>query len=190
MSFMLLGILNSQAAGGGGAGAFDLLESETLSSNSASITFSNLGAYSEYKHLQIRMTAIGAAGFYSSGYLQFNGDATSSYSYHWLNGGGGYVAPTSSGASGDTSALIFRMIPDNDYPLEFAPHIIDIADFSSSTKNTTFRAIHGIKGTGTSNITWSSGAYHNTAAITSITLGGAGGNSIGAGSRFTLIGVK
>ena len=31
MSFMLLGILNAQAAGGGAAGAYDLLESEVLS---------------------------------------------------------------------------------------------------------------------------------------------------------------
>jgi hypothetical protein len=37
MSFMLLGILNAQAAGGGGAGAFDLLETTTLATSASSV---------------------------------------------------------------------------------------------------------------------------------------------------------
>jgi hypothetical protein len=189
MSFMLLGILNSQASGGGGGGAYDLLETTTLSTSTLSITFSGLSAYaSDYKHLQIRMTAGGSAVFDSSGYLQFNGDSTASYSDHHLFGQGS--ATGSDGTVSSTYALIYRMIPDNDYPNEFAPGIIDILDFSSSTKNTTFRALHGYAGTGAKNVILSSGAYLNTAAITSITLGGAGGNNMRAGSRFSLIGVK
>jgi hypothetical protein len=42
MSFMLLGILNSQAAGGGG-GAFDLLETTTLTGTQNNISFTGWG---------------------------------------------------------------------------------------------------------------------------------------------------
>ena len=38
--------------------SFDLIQTYTLSSNQASVTFSNLGDYSStYKHLQLRMVA-------------------------------------------------------------------------------------------------------------------------------------
>jgi hypothetical protein len=33
--------------------AFDLLETTTLTTSASSVTFSGLGAYSDYKHLQI-----------------------------------------------------------------------------------------------------------------------------------------
>ena len=38
-------------------GSFDLLETTTLSTSASSVTFSGLGAYSDYKHLQIRSVA-------------------------------------------------------------------------------------------------------------------------------------
>ena len=36
-------------------GAYDLLETTTLTSSASSVTFSGLGSYTDYKHLQIRM---------------------------------------------------------------------------------------------------------------------------------------
>ena len=187
MSFMLLGILNSQAAGGGGA-AYELLESVALSSSASSVTFSGLGAYSGYKHLQIRMIAGCAAGFDSSGYLELNGDSTASYSHHRLQGSGSIVS--SDAGSSDTYILIQAMLSSNAYPNEFAAGVLDVLDFSSSSKNTTIRALHGHKGTGSQKVSLSSGAYLNTDAITSLTVGGAGGNSMRAGSRFSLMGIK
>ena len=53
MSFILLGILNSQAAGAGG-GDVDLLSSVTLGSGTSIIDLTGLSAYSsDYKHLQL-----------------------------------------------------------------------------------------------------------------------------------------
>ena len=37
-------------AGAGAAGSFDLLETQVLGSAQASVTFSSLGTYSNYKH--------------------------------------------------------------------------------------------------------------------------------------------
>ena len=187
MSLIPFGFWAASGAGGG-AGAFDLLETTTLSTSASSVTFSGLDAYSDYKHLQIRMVAGCAAGFDSSGYLELNGDSTASYSYHWLRGNGSTITPYA--ASSDTYILINNMISSNAYPNEFAAGVLDILDFSSSSKNTTIRASHGYKGTGSERVYLSSGAYYNTAAITSLTIGGAGGNNMRAGSRFSLIGVK
>lgn len=187
MSLIPFGFWAASGAGGG-AGAFDLLETTTLTSSAASVTFSGLDAYSDYKHLQIRMVAGCAAGFVSSGYLELNGDSTASYSHHRLQGNGSSVS--SDGGSSDNYILIQAMLSDNDYPNEFAAGVFDVLDFSSSSKNTTIRALHGDKGTGSQKVSLSSGAYLNTDAITSITLGGAGGNNMRAGSRFSLIGVK
>lgn len=55
MSFILLGILNQQAAGGG-AGAYDYLDTVRLASPTATIDLANLDAYSDYKHLEFRMS--------------------------------------------------------------------------------------------------------------------------------------
>ena len=188
MSFVLLGILNSQAEGAGGAAAYDLLETQVLSSSASSVSFTGLDSYTDYKHLQIRMVAICAAGFTSSGYLELNGDSTASYSFHRLEGDGSSVS--ASGSSNANYILINKMLPDNDYPTSFGVGVFDVLDFSSSSKNTTIRASHGYHNAGNEQVYLSSGAYLNTAAITSLTIGGAGGNSMGAGSRFSLYGSK
>ena len=55
MSLVLLGILNSQAAGAGGAGAFDLIETYTFSQGDQSVTFSNLPSDYELYEVRINM---------------------------------------------------------------------------------------------------------------------------------------
>tara|TARA_R110000823_G_scaffold314543_1_gene443933 strand:- start:189 stop:743 length:555 start_codon:yes stop_codon:yes gene_type:complete len=168
----------------------DFLEEVVLTTSASSVTFSGLASYATagYKHLQIRMAAGCAAGFDSSGYLELNGDSTASYSHHRLQGSGSIVS--AAGGSSDTYILIQAMLSSNAYPNEFAAGVFDFLDFSSSSKNTTIRALHGHKGTGSQKVSLSSGAYLNTDAITSLTVGGAGGNSMRAGSRFSLYGSK
>ena len=66
------------------ATGFDLLETTTLTSNASSVSFSGLDAYSDYKHLQLRING----KFSSSVRLQLNGDTGSSYSWHQIYGDG------------------------------------------------------------------------------------------------------
>jgi hypothetical protein len=70
----------------------------------------------------------------------------------------------------------------------FGAGVIDILDFSSTTKNTTTRVLAGNAGT-TASVQFQSGLFNNTAAITSMTIFGNTGNLV-AGTRFSLYGIK
>ena len=57
------------AAGAVAGGSYDLLETTILSSNAASVTFSNLNNYAaDYQHLQIRAVVKGSLGTFYSGW--------------------------------------------------------------------------------------------------------------------------
>ena len=166
------------------AGAFDLLETTVLTSDAASVNFSGLDAYSDYKHLQIRLVARSDSGSTPNQWLEFNGDTTSSnYKYHALTGSGTSVSSFSGSpmflhevpSSGETSGI-------------FAAKVIDILDFSSTSKNTTVRTAVGINAS-FNRVTLTSGLWIDTSAVTSINTYPSSGNFI-AGSRFSLYGVK
>ena len=100
-----LGILAVAGAGAaGGGGAFDLLETTVLGSDTASVTFSNLNTYSAYKHLQIRLVARSTnASASRSVRIQFNGDTASNYAYHYLLGDGSSVSSDASTSQTSTA---------------------------------------------------------------------------------------
>jgi hypothetical protein len=189
MSFMLLGILNSQSSGGGGELAYDLLESTTLSSGASSVTFSGLSAYSDYKHLQIRaVTQINkTTDTIENVFVRLNGDTGSNYARHGITGSG-----SSAGTTAGTN-LTF-MIAINSTISQFnsdysAPLVMDFLDFSSTSKTTTMRALGGANAGNESQIGLYSGLWNNTAAVTSIEAY-TSGYSFNSGSRFSLIGIR
>ena len=188
MSLILLGILNSQAAAAGGAGAYDLLETQTLASSASSVTFTGLGSYSDYKHLQIRMVtrASDAAGI-KEYRLRLNGDSGTNYSSHVLYGNGSVVSSESS-TSSDTIRKQFTTAATNDTNA-FGAAVLDVLDFSSSSKNTTLRSLFGSPGGTFNTVGLSSGLWINTSAVTSIQVF-LSSNSFIAGSRFSLYGIK
>jgi len=193
MSFILLGILNSQVAGGA-AGAYDLLETQILTSSAASVTFTGLASYSNYKHLQIR--ALSKNDLASNGndlvQLNVNGDTGSNYASHRLFGNGAGV--TSTANTSDTKINIYSEpytgVPA--YTGMFAAAVIDVLDFSSTSKKTTFRSLAGfhIPQTNSSQIGLYSGLYNSTSAITTITLKSGSSANLVTGSRFSLYGVR
>ena len=189
MSFMLLGILNSQAAGGGGAGAYDLLESTTLSTSAASVTFSGLDAYSDYKHLQIRAVVRTDRTSVQDGVtFIFNGDNAANYSYHRLYGDGSSVG-SSAGVS--ASFMYAFVTTDNGATADnFGAMVMDILDPFDTSKFTTARTLGGIQEGTNSWINLASGNWRNTDALTSITLDQTTGPNFIAGTRFSLIGIK
>jgi len=71
----------------------------------------------------------------------------------------------------------------------FAAGIIDILDYTNTSKNTTVRGFAGITGTTTPKIELKSGAWLNTSAVSSVTLFRSGLPFV-SGSRFSLYGIK
>jgi len=187
MSFILLGILNSQAAGAVGAGAYDLLETTVLTSSASSVSFTGLDSYTDYKHLQIRTVMQRASAFSGTVDLELvlNNDTGNNYSRHALTGNGTSVNAREN-SNQDTIAFI-QTITAEGIPESYGAMVLDVLDFSSSNKNTTVRALTGaIQSDNEVNLI--SGAYINTAAITSMRFEVFDGFT--TGSRFSLYGIK
>jgi hypothetical protein len=185
---MLLGILNSQAAGGGG-GAYDLLETTTLATSASSVTFSGLGSYSDYAHLQLRMVARGPRPSTFDGLqMNFNGDTSTNYITHYLKGNGTIVASGSINSSFNGLAFNPVFTSADSASGAFGAAVFDILDFSNSSKNTTVRGLFG--STDLDNIQLASGLFIDTSAVSSVLLAPLFGTDYNAGSRFSLYGIK
>ena len=185
MSFILLGILNSQAEAAGGGGAYDLLETTVLTGTTSSITFSSIDQ--SYKHLQIRMVSRNS-GDTSGSLLRFNGDSGSNYATHRLYGFNDSV--TSGALTSDTSMDLIAFSSNSlSSSADFGAGVIDILDYTNTSKNTTIRGIGGREqASSTSDFSvLLSGVWLNTSAVTSITLST---NTYAIGSRFSLYGIK
>jgi hypothetical protein len=185
-----LGVLAVAGAGAaGGGGAYDLLETQVLGTTAASVTFTGLGSYSEYKHLQLRAVTRdtnAAANLYGS-VLRFNSDTGSNYSEHFLNGTGSAV--NSSASTSQTSIFLEDFSPGGTSAANaFGAIVLDILDFSNTNKNKTIRSMQGATVSGESDIILKSGLWMNTAAITSFSL--AAVTAYATGSRFSLYGIK
>ena len=165
----------------------DILQEIVLEDSAASVTFADLDQYaSTYQHLQIRYTARSADGGASGtdtmvAYL--NGDTGANYRGHGLYGTGSSVG---SQVQRTNDLYIGLAAGSSSTANAFAAGVVDILDPFETTKNTTSRSLSGNP---TNFLQLMSGAWFNTNALTSIEIFIAPRN-IGAGSRFTLIGVK
>ena len=182
-----LGILAVAGAGAAGApSSFDLLETTVLGSSASSVTFSSIDQ--SYKHLQIRMVSRNS-GDTTSPTLRFNSDSGANYATHRLYGFGESV--TSGAVTGDPSmALIAFRSNSLSSTTDFGAGIVDILDYTNTSKNTTIRGLGGREqGNGSTSdfVVLLSGVWLNTSAVTSITLST---NTYQAGSRFSLYGIK
>ena len=166
-------------------GAFDLLESKILTSSASSVTFTGLGSYSDYKHLQVRMvTRSDRASTVANIDFRLNGDSGSNYAWHTVQGNGSAV---NVGAVSSTTLMrLAETTGSTEVSNNFAACVVDILDYANTSKNTTARSLSGR--TGNSQIGLRSGLYNNTAAITSVTITPQG-NFI-TGSRFSLYGIR
>jgi hypothetical protein len=184
MSFMLLGILNSQAAGGGG-GSYDLLETTTLTSNSSGITFTNVDAYSDYTHLQIRYVArTNRSSSVDLLNLRLNSDSGSNYSSHSVKSDGSLV---SNAYASETNMRIGHLTAATAPSGTFAAGYINILDAFKTTKKKTVMSLTGVANP--NEIVLSSGLWDNTSAVTTIAFGNLSALFL-IGTRFSLIGIK
>lgn len=193
MTLSALGIFSAAGAGGVVAPAYELIETQILSSSTPSITFSSLGTYSStYKHLQLRMTGRSDRGSFDRDvfYLRLNGDTGANYATHVLVGAGNNVY--SAAGSSVTSMDIGSYLPaTGSVSGQFGGYVVDLLDTYSTTKNKTMRSLSGGDVESfASGVTLSSGVWLNTASVTSITAFSGTSSNLITGSRFSLYGIK
>ena len=151
------------------SGAYDSIATTTLTTNTASITFSSIPA--TYTHLQIRLTNLATVA--DNILVQYNSDTASNYGFHWLYGNGSSASAYAS-SSASNMALGYTASTTASYT---GAAIIDILDYANTSKNTTARSLNGSDDNSTGGyILFSSGLWRNTAAITSVLIYPQSGN--------------
>jgi hypothetical protein len=178
----ILGIYASQISGHlfAPSGAYDSIA--TATGGGSTITFSSIP--STYTHLQIRLIAPGTSD--SDVWMRFNSDTGSNYATHRIYGTG--ASTVVAGATTTSTKIDFgaRSSGSTSSP---APGIIDILDYSNTSKNKTSRSLYGWDANGSGFVMFSSGLWQNTAAINSITLLPQVG-SFASGTHVALYGIK
>lgn len=191
MSFILLGILNSQAEAAGAANSYDLLETTLITSNTASVTFSNLGNYSSYKHLEIRYASrtdrVSEADRIR---IRINSDSTTYASYETV------VAMGSSYQNNVGTNLSYMDFEqgsagNSTASNNFGVGIIHIPDFLSASKAKTAMGLTGLWGLSSPQgyMNYSGNFYDGVGAVSTLLIEKTGSNFVN-GSRFSLYGIK
>lgn len=191
MSPLLLGILNSQAAGA--AGGMDLLEENVLTSTASSVTFSSLGSYSDYRYLQTRVVTRTTTTSVANGLLgvRLNGDSGLNYYTMYIFGNGSN--PSAGFSTNQNYALMGLTNSAQNDTNAFGAHILDFDRWNNTTDYTTIRSVGGRldpQGTAYRGVSHRGATWKNTAALTSIQFFDNRGYDFVAGSRFSLYGVK
>lgn len=172
-------------------GAYYFIERITPSNGTTAVAFNNIPQI--YKHLQIRILnrdtdTTGAAG--TSTRLQFNSDTSANYANHRLQGNGSAAA--ASGTTGDTAAIIYYSgIRAGAAANIFGAGIVDIHDYTNTSKNKTVRYFAGgDANTSSTNyvVNIGSSLWLSTAAISSITVN-CGFTAFASKTTFALYGI-
>jgi hypothetical protein len=182
MGGMLSALVGSFAPAGG---AFESIATITGSGTPSTVTFSSIP--STYKHLQVRFRTLGN----SSGtdpYLRFNGVNTTTYDWHSLKGNGSAASVTASPGD-DGIRLMYGADTSTTYPMSA---IIDIHDYTNTSKNKTVKIFAGqdFNGTYGGPVILGSGLWRSTSAITSLSFILLGGPLYTTTSVFSLYGIK
>lgn len=156
-------------------------------SSGTTVSFTSIPA--TYKHLQIRGVARSTTNT-SSFAIRFNSDTTNNYAAHWLYGDG--TGAFASGSAPRSNIWVQGYFPGTGVNSSIVcATIIDVHDYASTTKNKTVRSFNGLMtDTNFDNyVNLVSGVWLNTNAITSINIT-FNGETIGAGSTFSLYGIR
>jgi hypothetical protein len=184
----ILGIMASQISGKlwSPDGAYDSLSTVTVPSGGvASITFA--GIPTGYKHLQLRFTTRSSASGGSDNIsFQFNNDTAGNYSWHYIYASGSIVAA----GSGASATNIFAMQTSGTTALAnaFGVAVVDILDYSNTSKNKTVRSLNGYDLNGSGYVFYQSGLWMSTSAINSIKINP--GTGFSQYSQVSLYGVR
>lgn len=176
----ILGIYASQISGHLSNPQFESIQTVTVGAGgSSSISFTSIP--STYKHLQIRALYETVTNADNIG-VTLNG-STALTRMHYIYGNGSSVV-----AGSTTTNLI--TIQNGVSTTSYYAMVIDILDYESTNKNKTVRVIGGADFNGSGVVYLSSGLYSTTSAVSSISLQGAGGQTLAQYSSFALYGIK
>jgi hypothetical protein len=187
---LILGILDSGGVAAGGGASYESIASATGTGSSGVITFSSIPA--TYKHLQIRWISRSASAFtVADNIIRFNSDSGSNYAQHQVQGNGASVS--AEGQASQTSMSIWNSVSGTTVAANImGVALVDIADYSSTSKNKTLRFISGMEFNTASSlqrISIGSGLWMDTSAVSSLTITSGSGNFTTA-STFALYGIK
>ena len=188
----ILGIMASAMSGNlfAPSGAYDSIATYSLSSLTATVTFSSIPA--TYKHLQLRLLLRTDRGgnITDQPRLKLNSDTGANYTYHDLVGNG--ATASASGASAASTGNFGVCTAADAIASVFGTTIVDILDYADTNKYTTIRSMSAFDNNGTGGfpgqVFLASVAWLNTAAVTTIAI-----NAIGSYvqySSFALYGIK
>lgn len=185
-------------AAAGGAPAFDFLETTRLSSDASSIELTNLNLYSDYKHLQLRISGKDGYNWAGTSYLKMNFNQNASGGlyhtqqiYAWQDAAT-LRATSSTGNNSFTIEAGFASDQSGNTN-QFSQCIIDIYDFADTNKATTFKALsfaNRVSSSGTAQPTLTGGVWGSTDALTQISLASAVGANVKAKTSVSLYGWK
>lgn len=183
MSPILTGVIASGISGNlGGSASFESIQTATASGSSLTLSFTSIP--STYQHLQIRINGGDSAG--QNFKLIFNSDTNTNYMTHRLSSNNGISAIA--GVTGPSWDYI--NIAGNAGLTPDAASIIDILEYTSTSKNKTIRAMTGWDNNSAGYIDHNSGLWFKTPeAITRIDLTKISSNW-SAGTRAALYGIK
>lgn len=158
------------------------------SGGSSNITFNDIPQV--YKHLQLRgivRSTTSGSNIGDNVDLRLNGDTSSNYARHLLQGDGASAA-TSTNTSGNLTR--FTVAPRSGTTSStFTGFIMDILDYQNVSKYKTIRTLSGIDTNGAGIVMLISGLWMNFDAINSMTILPEA-NSFAQYSRFSLYGIK
>jgi len=182
------GIIASSLSGHLITGNFFLISQQVLGSTATTVTFSSIP--STYKSLQLRVLA---RETYASPSVTYNSNLTlnsnTNYTLHYLQGNNNSI--TAVGQTGNNVAYSYGVPSGSTLANTYGAAIIDIIDYSSTTKYKTIKSISGADvNNGTYNkIQINSALSLDTTAVTTITFNKAT-SAFDVGSTFSLYGVS
>jgi hypothetical protein len=166
--------------------AFDSLGAVLLSASASSVTFSNIPQ--TYTHLQLRVSAKNTLtnNYTANFYMRFNGDSTTLYNNHGIYGNGTSAVPNI--PSGTNPVFAIWGLSGS---AQFATSIIDILDYTNTSKFKTVKTLMGTDNVSAGILGLESGTWRSNNAITSITFSMADGDqAFASNSQLSLYGVK
>jgi len=163
-------------------GAYESIASFVGTGSAGNITFSSIPQ--TYTHLQIRMSALTTSSGFNAE-IRFNGDSGTNYAWHNIRGTGSAVQPNGVASV----AQIGGTWPNGTTTTNPSVLIMDIHNYTSTTKFKTIRNINGQETNSNGMMTVGSGMWSSTSAITTILIN-MGGGALTSTSAISLYGIK
>jgi trimeric autotransporter adhesin len=152
----------------------------------SSVEFTSIPA--TYTHLQIRYISRSENASDSTTIMRINSDTGNNYSTHRLYGNG-----SAAGSEGQNT-VSFTELPRTAYGATgsniFGGGVIDILDYLNTNKYKTIRVLGGCDENGSGAVTFVSGLWQSTSAITAVNFLPSGGADMAEYTTFALYGIK